>query len=729
MPSDPPSGSIPITVFTGFLGAGKTSIILSLLPQLPKDYRVVLLKNEFGDVEVDSQLAKQSSLAAVSEILNGCIMLPAAFARGSAFPATLAFQIRELERETNCALTLDAIVTVIDAENFAGYEDTSTTARMQAQYTDVLLINKAEHVSERVLDDVIEHLNTLNDTTPKIRCNGRAGVDPSLIFGMDSRLFLEDTKEEDQLSNTHHDEVETVTVWKGSHAPASSRTGHGHLHSEACQHDAENGANADDSSHAPGEDAPAMEEDLLEEALSLPSKEVVYRIKGFVRLRSGYSIVNWAFGRHDLHGLDGEYPGENGDVIRLTVMGERGEIRPLFRSSGYFYLPIDDDASAGNPSSSSLPSHRKHIAWDSHLTADDILSSDANDRPSRAGSTESAKQKQRRAVIAEILAQTDLYKVLGIDFAPELDKLELRRAYLARSKACHPECVPYLPRGVISFISPMSPAAPFGAWTPFHSSHHFGPSTFLIETLFATELRTDSLFISKFPDNPEATVAFQKVSVAYNVLSTPASKRIYDSHPSSREFANMETGAEVRAEETLRSVVIGVFNDFLDGDFEMVRTLLRAMNDLNPSLRLGEEGISSILTALQSVRERVLTCRVFTQTLLSTFSHLLETQASLSKLSYLSVRPRARLSLRLARITLALPLALDSTMRQHRRARARSRARRRNGERFWADRADSDEDADGPDEDAEAGRVFPRRVLMLIEGLVLVLERMEGVLK
>ena len=46
-----PSKNIPITVFTGFLGAGKTSIILSLLPRLPKDYKVVLLKNEFGDVE------------------------------------------------------------------------------------------------------------------------------------------------------------------------------------------------------------------------------------------------------------------------------------------------------------------------------------------------------------------------------------------------------------------------------------------------------------------------------------------------------------------------------------------------------------------------------------------------------------------------------------------------------------------------------------------------------
>ncbi|GBE88486.1 hypothetical protein SCP_1303020 [Sparassis crispa] len=158
---------IPITVFTGFLGAGKTSIILSLLPQLPPDYRVVLLKNEFGDVEVDSQLAKQSSLAAVSEILNGCMccvlvgQMKTALLEireryrpdriiiecsGSAFPATLAFQIRELERETGRDLKLDAIVTVIDAENFVGYEDTSPTAKMQASYTDVLLIVRVPRI-------------------------------------------------------------------------------------------------------------------------------------------------------------------------------------------------------------------------------------------------------------------------------------------------------------------------------------------------------------------------------------------------------------------------------------------------------------------------------------------------------------------------------------------------------------------------------------------------------
>ena len=59
---------------------------------------------------------------------------------GSAFPATLAFQLRELERETGGDFKLDAIITVIDAENFMGYEDTSPTARMQASYTDLLVI-------------------------------------------------------------------------------------------------------------------------------------------------------------------------------------------------------------------------------------------------------------------------------------------------------------------------------------------------------------------------------------------------------------------------------------------------------------------------------------------------------------------------------------------------------------------------------------------------------------
>ena len=124
-------------------------------------------------------------------------------------------------------------------------------------------------------------------------------------------------------------------------------------------------------------------------------------------------------------------------------------------------------------------------------------------------------------------------------------------------------------------------------------------------------------------------------------------------------------------------------------------------------------------------------CRALTHTVISTLSHLLDTHASLAKLSYFSLRPRARLSLRLARITLALPLALEQELRHQRNVRARSRARRRreHRERFNVMAAESEDETER-DGELRTGRMFfPRRVMVLIEGVVVGLEKMEGVLK
>ncbi|KAJ1848613.1 hypothetical protein LPJ70_000944, partial [Coemansia sp. RSA 2708] len=94
---------------------------------------------------------------------------------GSAFPAPIAWQIREME---SSGFHLDAILTVIDCINFCGYEDTSYTARLQAQYTDLILLNKWEHISERQLDIVIDHVNELNTDTPKINVDSNTGINP-----------------------------------------------------------------------------------------------------------------------------------------------------------------------------------------------------------------------------------------------------------------------------------------------------------------------------------------------------------------------------------------------------------------------------------------------------------------------------------------------------------------------------------------------------------------------
>ncbi|KAI1797466.1 cobW-domain-containing protein [Ganoderma leucocontextum] len=337
--------TIPITVFTGFLGAGKTTLILSLLPRLPEDYKVVLLKNEFGDVEVDSQLAKQSSLAAVSEVLNGCMccvlvgQMKTALLEirekfrpdrifiecsGSAFPATLAFQIRELERETNDDLKLDAIVTVIDAENFTGYEDTSPTAKMQASYTDLILINKWEHVSERALDILIDHLNTLNDTTPKVKCQGKEGVDPSVVMGIDTKLFQLGSLEHEHADVPHHDEVQTVTIYKGREVDGVYRDACNDGH---CGHDHEN----ETGPNAPHDGMSPISRGSLTEGLGMLPKETVWRVKGFVKLESGHHILNWAFGRHEVVPIDAVPEDVASGSVRLTVMGERGEVKRAAR--------------------------------------------------------------------------------------------------------------------------------------------------------------------------------------------------------------------------------------------------------------------------------------------------------------------------------------------------------------------------------------------------------------
>ncbi len=109
-------GDIPITIINGWLGAGKSTIILNILAELsrrhdlePVDskqgstestesatlpngnndegmtsdsssakpkaspYKVVWLKNEFGVNETDSLLANERSISSVKEILNGCL--------------------------------------------------------------------------------------------------------------------------------------------------------------------------------------------------------------------------------------------------------------------------------------------------------------------------------------------------------------------------------------------------------------------------------------------------------------------------------------------------------------------------------------------------------------------------------------------------------------------------------------------------------------------------------
>jgi G3E family GTPase len=221
-------------------------------------------------------------------------------------------------------------VTVIDCVNFRGYEDTSPTAKLQAQYTDLLLLSKHELCTERELDILMDHLGELNDGTPSVRVGPANPLSPSLVFGLDSKLFLQGSAEAASWAaiggeGAHADEVETRSVWRGGARPGK------HTHEEgACETCAQDQDEAQDTAVVP------IPRDELEAALaSLPAE--VYRVKGVVRFPSseGYQtyVLNWAFGRHTLTLIPALDSVDDlaGVGVRLTVMGERWETRGIAR--------------------------------------------------------------------------------------------------------------------------------------------------------------------------------------------------------------------------------------------------------------------------------------------------------------------------------------------------------------------------------------------------------------
>ena len=138
--------------------------------------------------------------------------------------------------------------------------------------------NKWELVSDRALDLVLDHLNTLNDLTPKIKCKGRDGVDPNILFGLGTKLFMDNGSETAyDAFPLHNDEVETVTIYRGFARTQSHHQVHerNHIGDQcACTRNTIEGTGTDGSS-PPGDSNEPIQRDILESALRELSKESI----------------------------------------------------------------------------------------------------------------------------------------------------------------------------------------------------------------------------------------------------------------------------------------------------------------------------------------------------------------------------------------------------------------------------------------------------------------------
>lgn len=202
MPSGAAERRLPVTLLTGFLGAGKTSLLNHLLAQ-PGMGNVAVLINEFGEVGVDHLLVEK-----IDETLivldSGCICcsvqgdlvkaLKGLFTRAQrrqiAVPARILIEttgladpapvIHTLMQEAYIAerFRCDGVVTAVDATHAQGQLDRHREAVRQVVMADRLLITKCDLAAADERATLAARLARLNPGAPQIEVfGGRAPVE------------------------------------------------------------------------------------------------------------------------------------------------------------------------------------------------------------------------------------------------------------------------------------------------------------------------------------------------------------------------------------------------------------------------------------------------------------------------------------------------------------------------------------------------------------------------
>ncbi|WP_332671814.1 CobW family GTP-binding protein [Aromatoleum sp.] len=180
---------IPVTVLTGFLGAGKTTLLNRILTTSHAQ-RIAVIENEFGPVNIDSELLVQQS-AEVVEMTNGCLCCTVrgdlaknlvdlasrraagevAFDRvviettGLADPGPV-IQTFFAEPELAETYLLDGVLTVVDAIHAPRQLDEHPVLQKQIGFADRILVSKSDGVRAEAVDALVERLARINPRAP-----------------------------------------------------------------------------------------------------------------------------------------------------------------------------------------------------------------------------------------------------------------------------------------------------------------------------------------------------------------------------------------------------------------------------------------------------------------------------------------------------------------------------------------------------------------------------------
>jgi len=261
---EPASKKLPITILTGFLGSGKTTLLNYILTER-HGHRIAVIENEFGEVDVDSDLVLASD-EEIFQMQNGCIccfvdvrndlidVMKKLLSHKDKFdhiivetsgladptPVATAFFV---DRSVAEEVELDAVVTLVDAMHIDQHlydpvlDGSDNQAVNQIVAADRILVNKVDLASEEGLGELEGSLRKLNQTAPILRST-YGQVDLSNILGVNGfrpsyvrerAEILDIDMDDDRDAHAHHSH--------DCHDAACGHRDHDHGHHLEC-HDA-----------------------------------------------------------------------------------------------------------------------------------------------------------------------------------------------------------------------------------------------------------------------------------------------------------------------------------------------------------------------------------------------------------------------------------------------------------------------------------------------------------